>query len=144
MNKLTGVMKIAILAVISVSLLIGCNKTAEVKDIKPMTPDEAAVVKLVKDALKLYETAEWQKLVDTYYTKDAIMTRKGVKYDPAGWVATAKPGRPFKTTGKYKITNYSVDGDTAKVVTKWKGGGTETLHLVRQDGTWKIYKETSS
>ncbi len=142
MNRRMGVFKIAILTVISVFLLIGCNKTAEVKDSKPMTPDEVAVVQLVEDALKLYETAEWQKLVDTYYTKDAIMTIKGVKYDPAGWVAAQKPGKPFKTKGKYKITKYSVDGDTAKVVTKWKRG-TETLHLVRQDGAWKINKETN-
>lgn len=141
MQKRAGFLKIAILTVISASLLIGCSKTAEVKDSKPMTPDEAAVVKVVEDALKLYETAEWQKLVDTYYTKDAIMTRKGVKYDPASWVATA--GNPWKTTGKYKITKYSVDGDTAKVVTKWNRYGTETFHLVRQNGAWKIYKETN-
>lgn len=140
MNRGTGVFKIAILIVISLSLLIGCNKTAEVKDSRPMTPDEVAVVGLVEDALKLYETAEWQKLVDTYYTKDAIMTSRGVTYDPAGWIAAQD--KPFTTTGKYTITKFTVDGDTAKVVTKWKRT-TETLHLVRQDGTWKIKKETN-
>lgn len=138
----TDVSKSIMIAAISMPLLIGCNKTAEVKDSKPMTPDEAAVVQLVEDALKLYETAEWQKLVDTYYTKDAIMTRKGVKYDPAGWVASQTPGKPFKTKGRYTITKYSVDGDTAMVVTKWKRG-TETLHMIRNNGVWKIHKETN-
>lgn len=138
----TGAFKNAIIAVLAILLLLGCNKTTEIKDSKPMTPDEVAVVQLVEDALKLYETAEWQKLVDTYYTRDAIMTSKGIKYDPDGWVAAQTPGKPFKTKGKYKITKYSVDGDAAIVVTKW-GNATETLHLVRQDGAWKINKETN-
>lgn len=140
MNPRIRTFKNAIIIMIPILLLLGCNKTAEVKDAKPMTPDEVAVVQLVEDALKLYETAEWQKLVDTYYTKDAIMTSKGVKYNPAGWVAAQ--GKPFKTKGKYKITKYLVDGDAAIVVTKWKRG-TETLHLIRLDGAWKIKKETN-
>ena len=142
MNTKIGFLKNAILAVIAILILFGCNKAAEIKDSKPMTPDEVTVVQVVEDALKLYETAEWQKLVDTYYTKDAIMTRKGVKYDPAGWVASQTPGKPFKTKGKYKITKYSVDGDAAIVVTKW-GSATETLHLIRQGDAWKINKETN-
>lgn len=135
------VLKGVILAVISVSLLIGCNKATEVKDSKPMTADETAAVLTVKGALSLYETGQWQNIVDTYYTDDATLTSRGTKYDKAGWVKANSGNKGMGLT--YKITEYSVEGDTAKVKAKFKRGS-ETYHLARQaGGGWKIKEETN-
>ena len=80
--------------------------------------------------------------MDTYYTDDAILTSRGTKYDKAGWVKANSNNKGMKLN--YKITDYSVDGDTAKVTAKHKKGGSETYHLVRQaDGGWKIKEETN-